>query len=432
MRLLIHRLNILTVIIIRQLLQRLLTLAFKSPISNGYMKWLLSCIIKAQLKIKSYIYKWKKYDVPQEFISSLEEYTADNGFYFEAVKNQEAFVMNKPKTLVDDVSEVFANYQTLQLKPQFIAVIPEGRVFAQGYVLSHDNRLIEELSMHQSMSGPSNIPVDKTHDVFSTDIATKPAEYIDGRVLVLATPFAQGNYYHWMMELIPRIEILQASNNALFDAIDYFYINSPRTKYQKETLRALGIPSEKIIDEYWHPHVCARELVVISRTRNGVDCFFRPETVHFIRNLFKGNLHREKTRRIYLNRKNVLYRKILNEDQLEALLCTYGFESVSLDAMSVSQQAELLSSCEMVVSPHGASLTNLVFCNEGAKVLELFQADNVNPMYWGISNILNLDYYYLKSKPLKDTIKEDALDNFSDIIFDLKDVEQMLSLMVGD
>lgn len=432
MRLLIHRVNILTVIIIRKPLQSLLSVAFKSPVLRGFMILLRSYIIKSLLKIKSYIYSWKKYDVPQEFISSLEEYTADNGFYFEAVKNEEAFVMNKPKTLVDDLSEVFANYQTLQLKSQFIAVIPEGRVLEQGYVLSHDNRLIEELSMHQSMSVPSYIPVDKTHDVFSTDIATKPAEYIDSRILVLATPFAQGNYYHWMMELIPRIEILQASNNALFDTIDYFYINWSRTNYQKETLRALGIPSEKIIDEHRHPHVCARELVVISRTRNGMDCFFRPETLHFIRNLFKGNLHQVNTRRIYLNRRNVLYRKILNEDQLEALLCKYGFESVSLDSMSVSQQAELLSSCEMVVSPHGASLTNLVFCSEGAKVLELFQADNVHPMYWGMSNILNLDYHYLKSKSLKDTMKADALDNFSDIIFDLKDVEQMLSLMIGD
>jgi capsular polysaccharide biosynthesis protein len=433
MDLLIHRDNILTVIIIRKLLQSLLSIAFKNPISHGFMIWLRSYIIKLQLKTKSYIYKWRKYDVPQDYIRSVEDYTADNGFYFEVVRNQEAFVMNEPKTLVDEVSEVFSNYQTLQLKPQFIAMIPEGRVFEQGYVLSHDNRLLEELSMHQSMSGTSYIPVDKTHDIFSTDIAIKPAEYIDGRVLVLATPFAQGNYYHWMMELIPRIEILQASNNALYDTIDFFYINSSRTEYQKETLRALGIPSEKIIDEHWHPHVCARELFVTSRTRNGMDCFFRPESVHFIRDLFKENICKEKTRRIYLNRKNVMYRKILNEDQLEALLYKYGIESVTLDLMSVSKQVELLSSCEMVVSPHGASLTNLVFCNEGAKVLELFHADNMNLMYWGLSNILKLDYRYMRTKePKSQPSLDDQVSNFSDIAFDLEDVDKMVADMIND
>lgn len=363
----------------------------------------------------------------------MQDYTTENKFYFQVVKNTLVYNMDIPQTVAGDSSNVFENYQKLTFKPQFVAVIPQARVLCQGFVLSSNNRLIEEVSMQQSMFTPDYVPVDDAHDVFSTRVALKPAEYIDGKVMVLATPYAQFNYYHWMMELISRVEILLDGNSKMLDEIDYFYVNSTAINYQRETLRALGVPSEKIIDGIWHPHVCAKELVVTSRTRNGMNCFFRPETVSFIRGLFETEFQKQKTRRVYLNRKNVLQRKILNEDQLEAMLHTYGFESISPDSMSVSQQAKLLSSCEMVVSAHGASLTNLVFCNEGAKVLELFQRDNVNPMYWGLSNILKLDYRYLRTKePKGQPSLDDQVSNFSDIAFDLEDVDEMVADMIND
>jgi len=81
-------------------------------------------------------------------------------------------------------------------------------------------------------------------------------------------------------------------------------------------------------------------------------------------------------------------------DWLEPL----GFQSVTLESLSVSAQAELLSSAEVVISPHGGGLTNLAFCRSGTKVIELFAPRYVYPCYWFLSNLAGLEYAYLVGK----------------------------------
>ena len=204
--------------------------------------------------------------------------------------------------------------------------------------------------------------------------------------------------------------------------------NSAVSSFQKETLKACGISSDQIIDSIWRPHICAKEIIAISRT--GINGFFDKHTVSFLRQIYNSQLSTKQSRKIYLNRKNVRHRKILNEKEIENLLLAYGFESICLDDLSVGEQANLLSSSEIVVSGHGASLTNLVFCQPGTKVLELFQRRNVHPIYWGISNLLHLDYYYIKSMPSQSfQSKAEEDNNFSDMVFDISEVERSLRLM---
>ncbi|MBD1921548.1 glycosyltransferase family 61 protein [Microcoleus sp. FACHB-831] len=47
----------------------------------------------------------------------------------------------------------------------------------------------------------------------------------------------------------------------------------------------------------------------------------------------------------------------------------FGFEQVTLESLSVSDQAALFSSAQVVIAPHGAGLSNVVFCNRGTKVI---------------------------------------------------------------
>jgi capsular polysaccharide biosynthesis protein len=70
-----------------------------------------------------------------------------------------------------------------------------------------------------------------------------------------------------------------------------------------------------------------------------------------------------------------------------------GFRKVTLSGMSVSEQCELFSSAEVVVAPHGAGLTNLLFCREGTRVVEIFPPTYINPGYWVLANHLGLEYY---------------------------------------
>jgi capsular polysaccharide biosynthesis protein len=77
------------------------------------------------------------------------------------------------------------------------------------------------------------------------------------------------------------------------------------------------------------------------------------------------------------------------------VLAAYGFRIVKPEQHPVYEQAQIFTSAQVIVSPHGAALTNLVFCQPGTKVLEIFSPQYVNPLYYILSNQMELHYSYL-------------------------------------
>ena len=61
----------------------------------------------------------------------------------------------------------------------------------------------------------------------------------------------------------------------------------------------------------------------------------------------------------------------------------------------------MFNSAKSIVSPHGAALGNLVFCQKDTHLLELFNASHFHCLYWNFANILDLDYYYYQSNDNK-------------------------------
>ena len=75
------------------------------------------------------------------------------------------------------------------------------------------------------------------------------------------------------------------------------------------------------------------------------------------------------TRKIYVSRQGSLTRSVLNHDQL--LLALKGWETVSLETMSIAEQIKIFSQASHILAPHGAGLVNLIWCRTGTKVTEL-------------------------------------------------------------
>ena len=100
-----------------------------------------------------------------------------------------------------------------------------------------------------------------------------------------------------------------------------------------------------------------------------------------------------KKRRLYIPR--LTTRKISNEDEITPLLNHYGFERIVLDNMSVTDQASLFQAAEIVVAPHGAGLTNIMFCSPKTKIVEIFHPYNVWGHYYCLSKSCGLDYTYM-------------------------------------
>ena len=320
-------------------------------------------------------------------------------------------------------------------KLPFVVTIPEGRTWIAPQknswvicdalaVITPDNYLLGDLSRHYPWFLPECPYKERNeHSIFELD-NVPPVEKIEGRVALLSS-LAGHVYYHWMFDVLPRIELIQRSQIKLSE-IDCFVVNSVGKPFQKETLELLNIPAGKIIESDLHTHIQATELIVPSFP--GYMDWIPPGTMQFLRQTFLPQVSLVKNKvnqKIYISRARAKNRQIVNELEVESLLINEGFKTIFLEEMSVLEQVAIFANTEIIVAPHGSGLTNLVFCAPNTKVVELFSPNYQRTDYWMISQHLELQHYYLigenfeclslRNLMYQNSLTEDILVNISSL-----------------
>ncbi len=280
----------------------------------------------------------------------------------------------------------------VHINPETFAVtLPLGRAWGDSYTtaaLTSDGRFLDEFCQGSALS-------------IAISPKLPPVTPLKGTAAFLSV--RGGNtYYHWMADLLPRIQLLKLAETQL-DPIKFFVVNSCHLPFQRETLSLLGIPAHKIIESSKHPHIQAPTLVVPSLP--GDVGLISQWTCEFLRQAFLGKaaVGRSPTpERILISRRHASYRRLLNEDEAIARLSPHGFVPIALESLSFLEQVALFAGAKVIIAPHGAGLTNTVFCNPGTKLIEIFSPDAVSVNYWLIANIIGLEYYYLIAEPLEE------------------------------
>lgn len=302
-----------------------------------------------------------------------------------------------------DGSATFNSQETQFESPEtFVAIIPDGRVwFGRNddnafAIITPDNFILADISSTYRLTTTRKHPLFSAADLPSVRNLDETVAVVPGKMGY--------NYFHWMIDILPSLGLLHCSGIDLA-GIEKIFINGYwDLPFQRETLKALGIPQPKVIDSNKYrdkyPHIKANRLVVPSPNQTVRATQWSCE---FLRKLFlaKNTLERlDKKERLYISRKKVR-RQVINESQVILFLERFGFKSVTLESLSVYEQASLFSAAEVVISPHGAGLTNTVFCSPGTKIIEIFSAHSILPYYWVISNQVGLEYYYLEGEGIE-------------------------------
>jgi hypothetical protein len=258
----------------------------------------------------------------------------------------------------------------------FVAVIPNGHVlYDYGVIVSPNRRLIGEVSGILG-DGPPN------EHVVMFEASSPIVRHIAGAVAVLSSS-AHQRYFHWMFDVLPRYDLLTRSGLP----VD-FYVANRGTEFQRETLTHLGIPETKVFDPQLNSHIVADQLIVPSLP--GRIGFMTQRSCRYLRNAFLSAPRTRCGRRIYLTRLDAATRRVANEHELTTCLATLGFEFVELTGMSVLDQADLFSSAEVIVGPHGAGLTNIVFCSPGTLIVELMSPTYQNYCFQRLASLQSL------------------------------------------
>lgn len=117
-----------------------------------------------------------------------------------------------------------------------------------------------------------------------------------------------------------------------------------------------------------------------------------PGDVISLKRQVEANVSFERTslQRIYIQRRG--RRRVLNEQALIQMLVAYGFVVIEDVPRSIDEQVLIYKNASFILGPHGASFTNIIWCEPGTYLLELFNAQFVPDYYHYLSQVMDMEY----------------------------------------
>lgn len=243
----------------------------------------------------------------------------------------------------------------------------------------------------------------------------EPDQTIAGPAVLLYSRWCD-NYCHWMIEALPRLWCLDVPGVADLPIV----VPGELTAFHRETLAALGVLDRAV--PFTGRVLHADTLIVPSfiapaaYAKRQVDWMRRTLPAVF------GLGAAEPRDRIYVSRAKARARRIANDADLTARLARRGFRTVFLEDLTVAEQIDTFRHAEIVVAPHGAGNTNMIFAPEGAALLELMPAASCHPMYYYLSKLAGARYGIL-------TCAEAAADTPQALHVDLDRLEERLDAL---
>ncbi|BBH17675.1 hypothetical protein Back2_19620 [Nocardioides baekrokdamisoli] len=214
---------------------------------------------------------------------------------------------------------------------------------------------------------------------------------VEGSVAVLAARGGGANYYHFLLDVLPRIGVLEQSFG---DKADRWFLPQS-TRYHRELVRLGGWDSNELINSSIAGAVRAERLLVPSLPNDNE--ITPPWVVEWLRDRFLTGDTDARASRIYVTRgtaKNT--RRYDQEAEIWPELERRGFVRVDPGTLSVREQIDTFAAADVVIGVHGAALTNLVWSPAGVRVLHLMGPTFVKHCFQSlVDNVSGSQYRYL-------------------------------------
>jgi capsular polysaccharide biosynthesis protein len=263
-----------------------------------------------------------------------------------------------------------------------LAELRNGLIVRDGsFVFTEQNELLREsvdrLSFIDALS--------KAHPNLEQELRATETERSPETVALLGAQRA-ANYYHWWTDVLAKYWLLQLSSYQ----VDQFVMAPVTHRFQAESLELLGLRPMSLS----HPMQRFKRLIFVRGLSYGSSQDIVPEVLEFatwLRRRLRVRPPSPRPRKLFLSRRRAGVRRLLNEDEVVSALDS-DFELVEPEALTVRQQATLFSEANVVVAPHGAGLTNLLFCASPTPVVELVHRDEPPNTYRRLAGLLGHPY----------------------------------------
>jgi tetratricopeptide (TPR) repeat protein len=318
---------------------------------------------------------------------------------------------------MDEIGTTFPNFKVIDdTQPVWLFKIENMNCFAWDWAFYDDKNIF----MNQQLTAQWNVFL-LAHGIHNNAYVEDNFPRItieEPGILLCGTT----NYYHWMIDTLPRLEILK-THPELKDLP--IYMNNDVKPFQKESLALMGIAEDRIktvpgnhvlvLKNMYLPYIPGRPM-----QEDAQPDWMKPNKNPFIpqwlRQNFLDKISKTTPKRYFMSRANAEFRRCLNEDEIFAIAQEYGFEKMANEGKSFIDQVAIYASAEAVIGPHGAGFTNMVFSPPDAKMFELIPKGRKLPFFEAIAEELGQTYLSIEG-PILRTFNDKSSD-FGDFWID--------------
>lgn len=233
------------------------------------------------------------------------------------------------------------------------------------------------------------------------------------------------SYAHWILEQLPTIRGLRRYKEET--GRDPTIIIEPNPPdWVQETLSLVGVNNFVPLDT-----VAAKaDRLIIPTCRESVprnQSVYEPsrEDINWLSSEMKSRASSTSTEhpnQIYISRENLSGRGryVSNRRELNSVLDEFGIEVYTPETLSIGDQIDLYENADLLIGPHGAGLTNMIFSSE-SRIIELLNEQY--PMYQHLSQLCGHEYHFLNC--------ERGSGHFTPIEVDTTDLRNLLASIDG-
>lgn len=217
------------------------------------------------------------------------------------------------------------------------------------------------------------------------------AEYLPGVSLSCITAGADGGFYHFFHEVLPKLFFCRD----ILPRTDHILMNGPADEWKTKWLTHIGIDPDKIIWVNHKSHYKCNQLLFTNRlignyhishwSLNAIRSLLKISPLQPAANTGEPNI-------IWITRKTARTRLVAWEDELLAQFPS--IKSIDTSDLSATDTIKVFETATHIISPHGAGLSNIIMCRPKTKVLELFaDIKSYQPCYFRISSLSGLEHF---------------------------------------